>query len=204
MGKRHDKLGFKQTIQKHWMDKTLRMLLAGQAEGEIRAELGAYLSTQKQSGGVGERGPKTYGMAIALLAAWFAPEEELRDFCGDCLRLARETPQDGWLPMHWAVLSAAYPFLGYQKRMIRVNGDPALAKDGIAAALKARGYVQEEAEDGVLQFHLSSPVNRAARLWEDRITLAPVLGGFQVEGLSRDLVRVVGAIEHHFRNHGND
>ena len=110
MGKRHDKLGFKQTIQKHWMDKTLRMLLAGQEEGEIRAELGAYLSTQKQSGGVGERGPKTYGMAIALLAAWFAPEEELRDFCGDCLRLARKTPQDGWLPLHWAVLSAAYPF----------------------------------------------------------------------------------------------
>ena len=117
--------------------------------------------------------------------------------------------QHGWQSVWWifallVVLSAAYPFLGYQKRMIRVNGDPALAKDGIAAALKARGYVQEEAEDGVLQFHLSSPVNRAARLWEDRITLTPVLGGFQVEGLSRDLVRVVSAIEHHFRNHGND
>ena len=47
-------------------------------------------------------------------------------------------------------------------------------------------------------------MNRAARMWEDRITLSPVLGGWQAEGLSRDLVRVMSAIEQYFRNHGND
>jgi len=41
-------------------------------------------------------------------------------------------------------------------------------------------------------------------MWEDRITLTPVLGGFQAEGLSRDLVRVVSSIEHQFRSHGQD
>jgi hypothetical protein len=41
-------------------------------------------------------------------------------------------------------------------------------------------------------------------MWEDRVTLTPVLGGFEAEGLSRDLVRVVSAIEHKFRNYGND
>ena len=29
MSKRHEKLGIKQTIQKEWMDRTLRMVLAG-------------------------------------------------------------------------------------------------------------------------------------------------------------------------------
>ena len=117
--------------------------------------------------------------------------------------------QHGWTSVWWilaafAAMALVYPFFGYQKRLIRVNGDPALARDGLVEALKGRGYLLKSEADGVLKFHLSSPVNRAARMWEDTVTLTPVLGGFQVEGLSRDLVRVVGAIEHHFRNHGND
>ena len=117
--------------------------------------------------------------------------------------------QHGWKSVWWilaafAVMSLAYPFFGYQKRKINVVGDPADYKDGIAEALGTRGYVLEDDKDGVLTFHLSSPLNRAARMWEDRITLTPVLGGFQVEGLSRDLVRVVSSIEHRFRRKEND
>ena len=115
----------------------------------------------------------------------------------------------GWKSVWWilalfAVMSLAYPFFGYQKRKVHVEGDPALAKDGIIEALAPRGYALESEKDGVLTFRLSSPVNKAARMWEDRITLTPVLGGFEAEGLSRDLVRVVSSIEYHFRNHGND
>lgn len=115
----------------------------------------------------------------------------------------------GWKSVWWilalfAVMSLAYPFFGYQKRKVHVEGDPALAKDGIVEALAPRGYALESEKDGVLTFRLSSPVNKAARMWEDRITLTPVLGGFEAEGLSRDLVRVVSSIEYHFRNHGND
>lgn len=110
MGKRHDKLGIKQTIQKEWMDRTVQMILAGMPEGEIRSELDAYLSTQKQSGGIGERGTKTYGMAISLLASWFAPEDDLRLFRDYALEIAKKFPTNKWLPLHWAILSAAYPF----------------------------------------------------------------------------------------------
>ena len=94
--------------------------------------------------------------------------------------------------------------VAFQKRKIHVNGDPALARDGIVEALKIRGYVPESEADGVLKFHLSSPVNRAFRFWEDTITLTPVLGGWEVEGLSRDLVRVVSSIEQYFRNREKD
>ena len=115
----------------------------------------------------------------------------------------------GWTSVWWilaifAVMALVYPFFGYQKRMIRVNGDPALAREGIAEALKIRGYVPESETDGVLKFHLSAPLNRAFRFWEDTITLTPVLGGWEVEGLSRDLVRVVSSVEHYFRNREND
>ena len=117
--------------------------------------------------------------------------------------------QHGWTSVWWilalfAAMSLAYPFFGYQKRKIQVKGDPALAKDGIVEALKIRGYVLDNEQDGVLTFKLASPVARAFRMWEDRITLTPVLGGFEAEGLSRDLVRVVSSIEYYFREKGND
>lgn len=110
MNRRHEKLGIKQTVQKEWMDKTVQMMLAGLSEKEIRNELDEYLSTQKQSGGIGERGAKTYGMAISILAAWFAPENELLPFRDDALQLAREMQKCTWFPLHWAVISASYPF----------------------------------------------------------------------------------------------
>ena len=115
----------------------------------------------------------------------------------------------GWTSVWWilalfAVMALVYPFFGYQKRKIQVNGDPSLAKDGIAEALRGRGYVLASEADGVLKFHLTAPLNRAFRMWEDTITLTPVLGGWEAEGLSRDLVRVVSSIEQYFRNHEND
>ena len=115
----------------------------------------------------------------------------------------------GWTSVWWilalfAVMALVYPFFGYQKRSIRVNGDPALARDGIVEALRGRGYVLGSEADGVLKFHLTAPVNRAFRFWEDTITLTPVLGGWEAEGLSRDLVRVVSSIEHKFRHDGNE
>ncbi len=115
----------------------------------------------------------------------------------------------GWTSVAWiaglfAVMSLAYPFFGYQKRRISLQGDPAEYRKDIVDALAPRGYVLSGEEDGVLKFRLTSPVNRAARMWADTVTLTPVLGGLEAEGLTRDLVRVVSSIEHKLRNHGND
>ena len=110
MGKRHHKLGIKQTIQRQWMDRVLRSLLAGMSEVEIRDDLDKYLATQKQSGGIGERGEKTYGMAIGILASWFSPPKELIGFRNAAFSLAQSQSETMWLPFHWAVISATYPF----------------------------------------------------------------------------------------------
>ena len=110
MSKRHDKLGIKQTIQKHWMDHVVKMMLAGLSEKEIRAELDEFLANQKQSGGTGERGKKTYGMAISILASWFSPGKELIPFRDHALELIQNENPQKWLPYHWAVISASYPF----------------------------------------------------------------------------------------------
>jgi len=49
-------------------------------------------------------------MAIGPLSAWFDPEPELVDFRNLALVLASKLQQKEWLPLHWAILSAAYPF----------------------------------------------------------------------------------------------
>lgn len=115
----------------------------------------------------------------------------------------------GWKSFWWIIVcltavALTYPSWGYQKRKININGDPALAKPGFIEAMKGRGYELTSETDGVLKFRLSSPVNRVSRMWEDTITLSPVLGGWEVEGLTRDVVRVIGSIEYYFRNHGKE
>jgi hypothetical protein len=92
------------------MDHVLNMLLAGMEPESIRTELKSYLADKKQSGGTGERGEKTYLMAIGPLSAWFDPEPELVDFRDHALMMASKLQQKQWLPLHWAILSAAYPF----------------------------------------------------------------------------------------------
>lgn len=97
----------------------------------------------------------------------------------------------------FAVMAAAYPFFGYGKRNIRAAGEPSEHWAAIDQALEGRGYVKAaDTQDGGRKYHLRSGIARAARLWEDSITITPQLGGFQAEGLQRDLARVVMSIDH--------
>lgn len=115
----------------------------------------------------------------------------------------------GWTSIMWiaglfAVMSFAYPFFGYGKRNIHAKGDPAELWAEVDKAMGSRNYVPAGVTpEGAHRYHLSSPVNRASRMWEDTITIAPVLGGFQAEGLVRDLSRVVMTIDHKLNNYGN-
>lgn len=96
----------------------------------------------------------------------------------------------------FAVMSLLYPLFGYGKRQIRAAGDPADHWKTIEETMDFRGYAPAgETPEGGRKFKLKNGMNRLARLWEDTITINPVLGGFQAEGLNRDLVRVVMALD---------
>ncbi len=107
---RFDKVGIKQVIRLEWMDRCLSLLLSGMSANEIRRDLLEYLADKKQSGGTGERGDKTYTIAIGILAAWFDPSPELIDLRDILLLKAKKCSVENWLPLHWAMMIAAYPF----------------------------------------------------------------------------------------------
>lgn len=102
----------------------------------------------------------------------------------------------------FALMSALYPLFGYTTRTVHVQGEPSELWPGVEEVMTIRGYESAgEAPEGGRRYHLKSSVNRAARLWEDTITLTPVLGGFQAEGLARDLTRVISSIDHKFNRY---
>lgn len=96
----------------------------------------------------------------------------------------------------FAAMSLAYPYFGYGTRKIHAKGDPAPMWEQIDLAMEERGYVFcGNTPDGGRKYRLRSAVNRAARMWEDTLTIESILGGFQVEGLVRDLSRAVMSID---------
>ena len=103
----------------------------------------------------------------------------------------------------FAAMSLVYPYFGYGKRRIRATGDPAPQWNAIDQAMEARGYVKCGETPQTRRYHLSSPVNRAARMWEDTLSITQVLGGFEIEGLVRDLSRAVMSIDRKINDYGN-
>ena len=116
--------------------------------------------------------------------------------------------QKGWTSIGYIagiflVMSFAYPFFGYGKRRIRAAGEPAEHRENILEAMDVRGYKLVSEKDGEFRFCLKSPVARFFRIFEDAVTITPVLGGFEAEGLIRDLARVVASIDHKINYNDN-
>lgn len=115
----------------------------------------------------------------------------------------------GYIALMFAAVSAVYPLFGYGRRSVPLRGDPSDSWALVDEVFRGRGYVCEEMSGeaaagnseaaGKRCFRLASPVARAFRLWEDRITVTPSLGALELEGLSRDLGRLASALEHRFR-----
>ena len=108
----------------------------------------------------------------------------------------------GLIAAVFAAMSAIYPLFGYSRRLCAVLGDYADLHDGVIACMEERGYKLESETDETMTFRSKSAAHRILRVWEDRITLEKSLGGFQVEGLSRDITRVIYALEYRFRPNG--
>ena len=104
-----------------------------------------------------------------------------------------------------AVFAAVYPMLGFTRRSATVPGDYPALRQGIVDVMHDRGYVLESEKADVPgeerpTFRKRSPLLRLTRMFEDRITMVKDFGGFSLEGPSKDLVRVIGALEYKFRN----
>lgn len=98
------------------------------------------------------------------------------------------------------VFSAVYPSFGYRERPLDIRGDREEMARVIREHMDARGYRLERDEEGLMTFRNRSALVRFFRVWEDRITFTPTHSGYTIEGLNRDIVRMISGIEYKFQN----
>ncbi len=113
--------------------------------------------------------------------------------------------ENGWtsaiyIALILAVFSAVYPKFGYRERPLDIRGEREDIARVIREYMDGRGYRLESDTDGLLTFRNGSPLVRFFRVWEDRITFTPTRSGYTIEGLNRDIVRMISGIEYKYQN----
>ena len=93
------------------------------------------------------------------------------------------------------VFAIIYPRFGFSKRTAHLYGAPEELRPDVMKVMTGLGYVLESEQDGSFAFRRKSGLSRALKMWEDRITLSPTGAGLEVEGLTRDLARIVSGLE---------
>lgn len=97
------------------------------------------------------------------------------------------------------VFAIIYPRMGFTTRKIYIPGAYGEIREGVVDVMHDRSYVLEAEEGENLKFRIQSPVIRAFRMFEDRITFTRTATGFELEGPTKDLVRIVSSLEYKFR-----
>ena len=88
-----------------------------------------------------------------------------------------------------------YPRFGFSRRTVHLYGAPEELRSDVLRVMERLGYMLEKEQDGTWSFRRRSPVSRALKMWEDRITVCPGVTGLEIEGLTRDLPRIVMGLE---------
>lgn len=88
------------------------------------------------------------------------------------------------------VLSACYPRFGYGKRRIRANGTADEIITKIEAHMNARGYELEsrDSEDNLV-FRQATFMGRLGKMF-DKVYFTRALGGYEMEGRLKDIIRL--------------
>lgn len=106
---RFEKLGFGHGLKLSWLDLSLRLALNNESAKSARETLTSFIG--RESTASGERGESQLKKCVSLLSAWHNPDKELCLFRDQLLLQAKETSSLQWPILHWAMLSAQYPFL---------------------------------------------------------------------------------------------
>ncbi len=110
MGNRHDTIGIKQAIRLEWLDRAIHLLLAGLEPNAIRQELHEFLANRTASSSGIERGESSRTQVVnMLMKIWVSPDDAVLAFRDASLGLLQHNPALA-LPIHWGMVSAAYPF----------------------------------------------------------------------------------------------
>ena len=112
--------------------------------------------------------------------------------------------RDGWksvgqIAMLFAAVAAFYPRLGFITKNLIVEEDAGDIRGKVVELMESRGYRLETEDAGGFTFRLRNKLNAVTRMLEDRVTFTRTSTGYDVEGLTKDVVRIVSSLEYNLR-----
>lgn len=99
------------------------------------------------------------------------------------------------ITLFMAVFAAIYPRFGYTTRTAHIYGTSEQAESCLTRVMDIHDYKLHSQDGDQRRYVKRSPIARVFRMWEDTITITPIAGGFEVEGSSKDIVRIVSGLE---------
>lgn len=94
------------------------------------------------------------------------------------------------------VMSLIYPHFGFTTKPVHLAGSEEEVEPLVRKVMEERGYVLTSKEGGRMTYRKKGAVSRVLRICEDPIIFTRTVMGYDAEGLSRDLTRLVSAIEY--------
>lgn len=105
---RFSKIGIQRELHLGWFDQAARLHAMGFDKRAARQEIYSYLDKASEFSTPPTVQAKTY-IANPLIKTWIAPDEDLAPLRDDLFQVLQKNPGLD-LPIHWALLGAAYPF----------------------------------------------------------------------------------------------
>jgi hypothetical protein len=103
-------VGIKQIIRLEWLEQAVNLVFSGLPAKDIRHELHEYLKDRKGDGSTETRGDTARGQIVnIIMKIWVSPDVDMVQFRDSGLGLLRQCGTR-CVPVHWAAVSAAYPF----------------------------------------------------------------------------------------------
>lgn len=94
-----------------------------------------------------------------------------------------------------AVFAVIYPKFGFSSRTAHIPGSDEEIIPGIIRTMEDHGYVLEKRDGSDMTFRKRGFASRLFKMFEDRLTFTRSVSGYDIEGLSRDLARIIAAVE---------
>ena len=104
----------------------------------------------------------------------------------------------------FAVIALTYPLVGFRTETAIIPGSYSQIRDKIVRFMESKGYLLETEEGEGMTFRLKSKFGRAMKMFEDRVTFTRSAEGFNIEGLRKEIVRIISGLEYMFRNETED
>lgn len=101
-------------------------------------------------------------------------------------------------------IAAVYPKVSYVKSYPRINGNLSGNRVQIISLMEEFGYEVEKDSLHSMTFRMKSRTARLSRKYEDRITITQESAALSVEGLRKDVVRIVSRMEYRMGGHDGE